>query len=86
MNENLALQSIFVLLASDFLHAVKCYDMGPPVLLPLRKKESCGFHGPEKSIALGLYPRTMGPMASTLTITPPRCLQHIDDDKRCAIV
>jgi hypothetical protein len=31
------------ILASDFLHAVKSYDMGPTALLLLRRKVCCGF-------------------------------------------
>jgi hypothetical protein len=41
---NLALQNFFLfILASDILHAIKSYDMGPPALLPLRRKVCCGF-------------------------------------------
>jgi hypothetical protein len=30
-------------LASDFLHAVSSYDMGPLALLPIQRKMCCGF-------------------------------------------
>jgi hypothetical protein len=36
------------ILASDFLHAVKSYDTGPSVLLPLRMKACCGILSPLK--------------------------------------
>jgi hypothetical protein len=47
--------------------------MGPTALLPLRRKACYGFyhlkiHRPRP----GLNPRTLGPVASTLTTRPPR--------------
>jgi hypothetical protein len=33
-------------LASDFLHAAKSYDMGPPALLPVRRKVCSDFYSP----------------------------------------
>jgi hypothetical protein len=29
--------------SSDFLHAIKSYNMGPPALFPLRRKACCEF-------------------------------------------
>jgi hypothetical protein len=53
---------------SDFLHAVKSYDMGREGLL-------CIFTALKKSSPrLGFNPRTLVPMASTLTTTLPRRL------------
>jgi hypothetical protein len=64
---NLALQSTFIILASDFLHVIKSYDMEPPALLPRRRKACCGFLSPLKSIALaGFDTRTLGLMAVML--------------------
>jgi hypothetical protein len=42
-------------------------------LLPLRKKSYYGFLSPLKfhRSRLGLNPQTLGPIASTITITPP---------------
>jgi hypothetical protein len=55
------------------LHAVKSYGMGPPALLPLRKKECCRFLSPLKIHRLrrGLNPCILSQMASTLTIISP---------------
>jgi hypothetical protein len=39
--------SLFIV-ANDFLHAVKSYDMGTTALLPLQRKVSCGFLSPLK--------------------------------------
>jgi hypothetical protein len=44
------------------------YDMGPTALLPLRKKECCRLYRPRP----GLNPQGLGPVTSTLAITPPR--------------
>jgi hypothetical protein len=47
--------------------------MGPMALLPLQRKSYCGFLSPLKiSSQPGLNPRALGPMESTITITPPR--------------
>jgi hypothetical protein len=56
---------------SDFLLALKSYDMGLPAILPLGRKAYCGFLSPLKihHPRPGLNPRTFGPMASTLFIT-----------------
>jgi hypothetical protein len=56
--------------------AVKRYNMGTPALLPVRRKVCCGFLSPLKnpSPRPGLNPRPLGPVASTLTTTPPRRL------------
>jgi hypothetical protein len=48
--------------------SIKFYDMGPPVLLPIRSKLCFGFLSPLKSITFGrvwIY-------ESSLTIIPPR--------------
>jgi hypothetical protein len=47
---------------------------GPSALLPLRTKACCGFFIALKnpSSQPGFNPRTLGPMANTLTITSPR--------------
>jgi hypothetical protein len=44
---NLVFQSVLFILASDFLHAIKSYDMGL-ALLPLQRKVCCGFLSPLK--------------------------------------
>jgi hypothetical protein len=51
------------------LHAIKSYDMGPTALFPLRRKSCDGFLSPLKihRSRPGLNPRTLGPMASTIT-------------------
>jgi hypothetical protein len=60
------------------LYAIKSYGMGPVALLHFRKKVCCGFLLPRQ----GLNPQTLGPVASTLPITPLRqlrgafCLYH----------
>jgi hypothetical protein len=48
--------------------------MGPTALLPLRRKWCSGFLSPLKiqRPRSGLNPRTLGPVASTLTTSPPR--------------
>jgi hypothetical protein len=53
--------------------------MGPTALLPLQRKALCGFLLPLKNPLLrpGLNPRTWGPMASTLTITPLRQISSL---------
>jgi hypothetical protein len=57
----------------DSLHALKSYDMGPTALIPLRMKACCGLLSPlQIRPRPGLNPRTLDPMATTLTITPPR--------------
>jgi hypothetical protein len=40
-------------MSTDLLNAVKSYDMGPPALLPIRRKVSCGFLSPLKIHRLG---------------------------------
>jgi hypothetical protein len=54
--------------SKGFLICRKIYDMRHPVLLPLRKKASFGFYRPWP----GFNPLTLGPVASTLIIRPPR--------------
>jgi hypothetical protein len=44
------------------------YDTGPTALFPLWRKACCEFLSP----SAGLNPRTLGPMASTLSVTPLR--------------
>jgi hypothetical protein len=58
------------------LHAVKSYDMGPPALLPIRKERVLRIFIALKnpSPMSGSNPRPLGPVASTLTTTPPRRL------------
>jgi hypothetical protein len=46
--------------------------MGPTALPPLRRKAYCRISSP----SVGFEARTLGPMASTLTITPPRTTFH----------
>jgi hypothetical protein len=41
---NLAYEVYFSILANDILHAVKYYDIGPPTLLPLRRKLCGGIY------------------------------------------
>jgi hypothetical protein len=66
---NLAFWSIFVHSCKWFLHAVKSYDTGPPALLSLRRKVSCGFWTPLKIYRRpGLILRTLRPVASTLSL------------------
>jgi hypothetical protein len=66
---NFALQSISFILRRLLYHAVKSYNMGPMALLPSERKRAVDFllllklHRPR----LGLNPRTLGPVASTLT-------------------
>jgi hypothetical protein len=56
--------------------------MGPTALLPLRRKWCSGFLSPFKihRPRSGSNPRTLGPVASTLTTSPPRstwwCHKH----------
>jgi hypothetical protein len=69
-----ALLNISFIFRRILQHSVKFYDMGPTAILPLWRKACCGFLSPLK-INLpqpGLNSRTISPMASTLTITPPR--------------
>jgi hypothetical protein len=50
------------------------YDMGPTALLPLRREWCSGFLSPLKihRPRSGSNPRTLGPVPSTLTTSPPR--------------
>jgi hypothetical protein len=60
----------------DLKHAVKSYDMGPPALVPNRRKEFHEFVSPLNPLLRpGLNPRHLGPMVNTLTTTPQRQLQ-----------
>jgi hypothetical protein len=52
-------------------HAVKSYDMRPTALLPLQRKSCYGFLWPLKMNCPGLNPRTLSPLASTITTRPP---------------
>jgi hypothetical protein len=40
---NFAFEISLFVLPSDFLHAVKSYDMGPEALIPVRRKSWFGF-------------------------------------------
>jgi hypothetical protein len=53
------------------------YDMGPTALLPLRRKWCSGILSPIKihRPRSGSNPQTLGPVASTLTTSPPRSTQ-----------
>jgi hypothetical protein len=64
---------------ASVLHVVKTYYMGPPALLPIRRKVCCGPFIAIKnpSPRPGLNPRPVGPVASTLTTTPPRGLDRV---------
>jgi hypothetical protein len=53
--------------------------MGPTALLPLRRKWCSGFLSPLKIHRSGSNPRTLGPVASTLTTSPPRSTIKVDD-------
>jgi hypothetical protein len=74
---NLAFEMSLFILRSDFLHAVKSYDMRPAAFLPpppegRRAADFIAVKHP--SPPPGLNPRTLNLMASTLTITPSRRL------------
>jgi hypothetical protein len=58
--------------------------MGPLALLPIRTDVCCGFLSPLKVYCLGRVwtPRSLGPVASTLTTTPPRRLGLILENHR----
>jgi hypothetical protein len=58
------------------LHAVKSYYMRPPALLPIRKEVVLRIFIALKnpSPRPGSNSQTLGPVASTLTTTPPRRL------------
>jgi hypothetical protein len=59
---------ILSILASDILHTLKSYDIGPPALLSFRRKVCCGFVWPLKSTAsAGFKPANLGSSASTLS-------------------
>jgi hypothetical protein len=61
--------------SSDSRLSVSCCPVGDlTALLPHRKKSCCGFLSPLKVHRYQpcLNPRTLGPVASTITITPPR--------------
>jgi hypothetical protein len=61
---------------SILYHTIKSYDMGPPALLPIRRKVCCGFLEPLKTHRPrpGFNPLTLGPVASTLTSKSPRTI------------
>jgi hypothetical protein len=55
---NLAFRRIFYGTCKWFVHAVISYDIGPPALVPLRRKACCGFLSPLKVHRLGwVWPR-----------------------------
>jgi hypothetical protein len=57
----------------SFLHAVKSYDIGPSALLPIREEGVLRIFIALKNPSRwpGFEP-AFGPVASTLTTTPPR--------------
>jgi hypothetical protein len=60
--------------------------MGPTALLPLRRKWCSGFLSPLKihRPRSGSNPRTLGPVASTLTTSPPRStMEYIHPGYSC---
>jgi hypothetical protein len=64
-SEDLALQAFLFTLASDFLHAVKSYDMGPLALLPSEVKCAADFYRPLNPLPRpGMNTRPLGPVAS----------------------
>jgi hypothetical protein len=75
-NKNFA-YSVSLITSADLLRAIKCYDMGPPALFPIRRKVCCRFLSPLKIHRLSQVwtHNPWGPVANTLTTTPPRQLQ-----------
>jgi hypothetical protein len=71
---NCSLVGISIILASDILHALKFYDMGPLALLSHLKEDVLGIFITLKNLSPQpvLNPQPLGPVASTLTTTPPR--------------
>jgi hypothetical protein len=68
--------------SKDLLHAVKSYDMGPSRFTSLPGGRcAADFLSPLKIHRLGrvLNPQPLGPVASTLTTTPPRRLRKNTD-------
>jgi hypothetical protein len=59
-NDEFGLVKYFVHTCSDFLHAIKSYNMGSPTLLPLQRKMCCGFLSPLESIAFDIEPANRG--------------------------
>jgi hypothetical protein len=55
-----------------------------PLYFPSERKVCCGFLSPLKIHPLGrvLNPKTLGPVASTLTTSPPRRLFYKNNDTR----
>jgi hypothetical protein len=60
------------------LHAVKSYDMGRPALLPIRTEGVLPIFITFKTPSPwpSSNPQTLGPVAGTLTATPPRRLHR----------
>jgi hypothetical protein len=80
MDEGVRISPISICSTSkNLLHAVKSYNMGLPALLPIRGKVCYGFfYRPwSPSPQPGLNSRPLGPVASTLTSTPPRRLTFL---------
>jgi hypothetical protein len=74
-NDEFDLRNIFVNTSKGFLTCRETLRHEASGFLPLRRRKSCyRFLTPLKIHWLlpGLNPRTLGPMANTLTITPPR--------------
>jgi hypothetical protein len=76
---NLALRSIFVDSCKRFLHALKSYDVGVRLYFPSEGRRAEVFFIAVKnpSPLPGFNPRTLGLIASTLTITSPKRLCNI---------
>jgi hypothetical protein len=74
-NENLVYSSLGT--SRVLLHVVKSYDMGPPALFPIRAEGMLRIFIALKNTSPwpGSNPQPLGPVASTLTTTPPRRLR-----------
>jgi hypothetical protein len=59
------------ILRRDFLHAVKSYGMGQTTTSPPKEVALRIYIALKHSSSAGLNPRTLSPMASTITIRPP---------------
>jgi hypothetical protein len=77
---DLAFETSLFTLQSDFLHALKTYNMGPMFATSLLKESMLrifiSFKNP--SPWPNLNPRTLNPMASMLTISPLKRLIYSD--------
>jgi hypothetical protein len=75
-NDEFGLWNAFILTSKSFLHEVKSYYMGTVALLPHWRNVCCGFLSPLTIHRLGRV-WTLGPIASTIIITPPRRLNKM---------